>query len=79
MKFYNNYYYAQVNVRCGHKDGYSFMVKSEDNLDDDEILERAKKAGLFQDDGDIDDAEIVGEDELFEMDIDDMKPNTTEV
>lgn len=78
MKSYNNYYYAQINVRCGRKNGYSFMVKSKEDLGEDEILERAKKSGLFEDDSDADDAGIVT-DELFDMDIEDMKNRTYEI
>jgi hypothetical protein len=78
MKSYNDYYYAQINVRCGRKNGYSFMVKSKEDLDEDEILNRAKAKGLFDDDDDADGAGIVTDD-LFDSDIDDMKNCTYEI
>ena len=78
MKAFKNSFYAQVNVRDGRCDGYSFMVKSSDDLDDEEVLARAKKAGCFEDDEDADGAGIVT-DELFESDIVAMEDVTTEV
>ena len=76
MKAFKNSFYAQVNVRDG--DGYSFMVKSSENLDDEEVLARAKKAGCFEDAEDADRAGIVTDD-LFESDIVAMEDVTTEV
>lgn len=78
MKAYKDSFYAQVNVRDGRCDGYSFMIKSSENLDDEEVLERAKKAGCFSDDEDADGAGIVT-DELFADDIVSMEDVTTEV
>lgn len=76
MKAFKNSFYAQVNVRGS--DGYSFMVKSSEDLDDEEVLARAKKAGCFDDAEDADRAGIVT-DELFESDIVAMEDVTTEV
>lgn len=76
MKAFKNSFYAQVNVRGG--DGYSFMVKSSEDLDDEEVLARAKKAGCFEDAEDADCAGIVTDD-LFESDIVAMEDVTTEV
>ena len=73
MKAFKNSFYAQINCH-----GYSFMVKSSDNLNDEEVLERAKKAGCFEDDEDADCAGIVTDD-LFESDITAMEDVTTEV
>lgn len=78
MKAFKNSFYAQVNVRDGRSNGYSFMVKSSEDLDDEEVLARAKKAGCFEDAEDADRAGIVT-DELFESDIVAMEDVTTEV
>lgn len=73
MKAYKNSFYAQVNCH-----GYSFMVKSSENLNDEEVLERAKKAGCFEDAEDADGAGIVTDD-LYADDIVSMEDVTTEV
>lgn len=55
---HNNIFYYKIDVRIGHRDGYSFMVTTPDKVDDEDVLERARKAGCFQDDGDIDAASV---------------------
>lgn len=50
-----NYYYYKIDV-MSRADGYSFMVRSLDEIDDQEAIDRAYAAGCFDDDGDLDKA-----------------------
>ncbi|GEM_PF-5492429 len=48
-----NYYYYKIDV-VSRSHGYSFMVRSEDELSEDEALERALSANCFEDEDDLD-------------------------
>lgn len=48
-----NYYYYKVDV-VSRSHGYSFMVRSTDELSEDEALERALSAKCFEDEDDLD-------------------------
>lgn len=48
-----NYYYYKIGV-LSHSHGYSFMVRSQDELTDDEALEKALYADCFEYADDID-------------------------
>jgi hypothetical protein len=48
-----NYYYYKIDV-VSRSHGYSFMVRSEDELSEDEALERALSAKCFEDEDDLD-------------------------
>ena len=50
-----NYYYYKIDV-VSRSHGYSFMVRSEDELSEDEALERALSANCFEDEDDLDSA-----------------------
>lgn len=48
-----NYYYYKIDV-VSRSHGYSFMVRSTDELSEDEALERALSANCFEDEDDLD-------------------------
>lgn len=48
-----NYYYYKIDV-VSRSHGYSFMVRSTDELSEDEALERALSAKCFEDEDDLD-------------------------
>ena len=48
-----NYYYYKIDV-VSRSHGYSFMVRSEDELSEDEALDRALSANCFEDEDDLD-------------------------
>lgn len=48
-----NYYYYKIDV-VSRSHGYSFMVRSEDELSEDEALDRALSANCFEDESDLD-------------------------
>ena len=48
-----NYYYYKIDV-VSRSHGYSFMVRSTDELSEDEALERALTAKCFEDEDDLD-------------------------
>lgn len=50
-----NYYYYKIDV-LSRSHGYSFMVRSTDELSEDEALERALSADCFEDENDLDSA-----------------------
>lgn len=50
-----NYYYYKIDV-VSRSHGYSFMVRSTDELSEDEALERALSANCFEDEDDLDSA-----------------------
>ena len=50
-----NYYYYKIDV-VSRSHGYSFMVRSEDELSEDEALDRALSANCFEDEDDLDSA-----------------------
>ena len=50
-----NYYYYKIDV-ISRSHGYSFMVRSTDELSEDEALERALSADCFEDEDDLDNA-----------------------
>ncbi len=52
----NNKIYYKIDVMGKH--GYSFMVTSNDVLDDGEVLDKALAKGLFQDELDADYATV---------------------
>jgi hypothetical protein len=71
-----NYYYYKIDV-LSRSHGYSFMVRSTDELDEAEAIERARAADCFEDDDDIDNAFV---DILIdESDINAFESSTTTV
>ena len=50
-----NYYYYKIDV-VSRSHGYSFMVRSTDELSEDEALDRALSANCFEDEDDLDSA-----------------------
>ncbi len=50
-----NYYYYKIDV-VSRSHGYSFMVRSTEELSEDEALERALSAKCFEDEDDLDSA-----------------------
>ena len=71
-----NYYYYKIDV-VSRSHGYSFMVRSEDELSEDEALERALSANCFEDEDDLDCAVV---DTLIdESDIKSFATSTTTV
>ena len=54
-----NYYYYKIDV-LSRSHGYSFMVRSQDVLTDDEALEKALSADCFEYADDIDCAVVDG-------------------
>lgn len=48
-----NYYYYKIDV-VSRSHGYSFMVRSTDELSEDEALDRALSANCFEDEDDLD-------------------------
>ena len=48
-----NYYYYKIDV-VSRSHGYSFMVRSTDELSEDEALGRALSANCFEDEDDLD-------------------------
>ncbi len=50
-----NYYYYKIDV-VSRSHGYSFMVRSEDELSEDEALDKALSANCFEDEDDLDSA-----------------------
>ena len=52
---HENYYYYKIDV-VSRSHGYSFMVRSEDELSEDEALDRALSANCFEDEDDLDSA-----------------------
>jgi hypothetical protein len=54
---HENYYYYKIDV-VSRSHGYSFMVRSEDELSEDEVLEKALSANCFEDEDDLDSAVV---------------------
>lgn len=50
---HENYYYYKIDV-VSRSHGYSFMVRSEDELTEDEALDKALSADCFEDEDDLD-------------------------
>lgn len=50
---HENYYYYKIDV-VSRSHGYSFMVRSEDELTEDEALDKALSADCFEDEDDRD-------------------------
>ena len=50
---HGNYYYYKIDV-VFRSHGYSFMVRSKDELSEDEALYRALSANCFEDEDDLD-------------------------
>lgn len=53
----NGKFYYKIDVHS-HRDGYSFMVRSDDELSDDEAISRALAADCFNDEEDADAATV---------------------
>lgn len=51
----DNYYYYKIDV-MSRANGYSFMVRSMDEIGEQEAIDRAYAAGCFDDEGDLDKA-----------------------
>ena len=62
----DDYFYYKVDVKG--RNGYSFMVRSTDELSDDDVLSRAKAAECFDDEDDVERASV-------DRDIDDSDIN----
>lgn len=71
----NNKHYYKIDVMGRH--GYSFMVSSNDMLDEDEVLDKALTKGLFQDELDAEYAVV--DDLISEYDIENFKDCTYEI
>jgi hypothetical protein len=69
----NNKIYYKIDV-MGKKHGYSFMVSTNDVLDEGEVLDLALSKGLFQDDIDADYAFV--DDLVSDYDIENFKDCT---
>ena len=54
---HENYYYYKIDV-VSRSHGYSFMVRSEDELSEDEVLDKALSANCFEDEDDLDSAVV---------------------
>lgn len=53
----NGKFYYKIDVHS-HRDGYSFMARSDDELSDDEAISRALAADCFNDEEDADAATV---------------------
>jgi len=73
---YEDYYYYKVDV-MSRSHGYSFMVRSKDELSDEDVISRATKADCFEDEDDSDNAYV--DSYLVESDIKAFKDCTTTV
>lgn len=71
----NNKIYYKIDVMGKH--GYSFMVSSNDMLDEGEVLDKALAKGLFQDEIDADYAVV--DDLVSDYDIENFKDCTYEI
>ena len=73
---HENYYYYKIDV-VSRSHGYSFMVRSKDELSEDEALDKALGADCFEDEDDLDSAVV---DTLIdESDIKAFESSTTTV
>ena len=70
-----NKYYYKIDVMGKH--GYSFMVSSNDVLDEGEVLDLAVAKGLFQDEIDADYAVV--DDLVSDYDIENFKDCTYDI
>ena len=71
----NNKIYYKIDVPGKH--GYSFMVTSNDVLDEGEVLDKALAKGLFQDEIDVDYAVV--DDLVTDSEIEVFKSCTYEI
>lgn len=71
----DNKIYYKIDVTGKH--GYSFMVSSNDMLDEGEVLDKALAKGLFQDEIDADYAVV--DDLVSDYDIEHFKSCTYEI
>lgn len=71
----NNKIYYKIDVPGKH--GYSFMVTSNDVLDEGEVLDKALAKGLFQDEIDVDYAVV--DDLVSDREIEVFKSCTYEI
>ena len=71
----NNYFYYKIDVKGS--DGYSFMVRSTDDLSDTDVISRANAANCFDDEDDRERATV--ERQLDDSDIKAFDDCTTTV
>jgi hypothetical protein len=71
----NNKFYYKIDVMGKH--GYSFMVSSNDMLDEGEVLDLSVSKGLFEDEIDADYAVV--DDLVSDYDIENFKDYTYEI
>lgn len=71
----NGKHYYKVDV--SGRNGYSFMVVSNDELDEYDVIDKALAKGLFDDETDADYAEV--DDLVSEYDIENFKNCTHEI
>lgn len=71
----DNYFYYEIDVKG--TDGYSFMVRSTDELSDDDVIKRAKAAECFDDEDDVERSSV--DRQIDDSDIDTFDDCTTTV